>query len=65
MSAIKLDYSLISEIELEINTADAPDFSDSYITAAMYGDRPMTDDELDVLNDDSEFVYEAVIARLY
>lgn len=58
---IKLDYSKIDNIEIDgIDYADAPDFCDAYIASADYDGREMTDEELDVLNDDSDFVYSAV-----
>lgn len=64
---IKLDYSKIDidSIDMHIDTKDYPDFVDSYITKADYDGRPMTDAELDVLNDDSSFVYEEVLKRIY
>jgi len=48
-----------------IDTKDAPDFCDAYITSAQYDGRPMTEEELEELNDDSDFVYEQVIKWLY
>lgn len=61
-----LDYRHISDIEVDgIHSWDAPDFCDAYIASATYKGRPMTDKELDRLNQDSGFVYEAVVNRLY
>jgi hypothetical protein len=61
-----LDYSRIEDIEVSgIDYADAPDFVDAYIASATYKGRPMSDAELDRLNEDSDFVYEAVQQRLY
>ena len=63
---IKLDYSKIDNIEVDgIDYADYPDFCDAYIASAYYDGREMTDEELDVLNDDSDFVYSAVENHLY
>jgi len=64
---IGLDYSKIDidSIDMHIDTSDYPDFVDSYISAADYDGRPMTDAELDILNDDSSFVYEEVLKRIY
>lgn len=63
---IELDYSLIEDAQITgIDNNDAPDYCDSYIFAATYDGRPMTEDELDVLNEDSEFVYQALINKLY
>ena len=63
---IKLDYSKIDNIEVDgIDYADYPDFCDAYIASADYDGREMTDEELDILNDDGDFVYEAVQKHLY
>ena len=67
MKQIEIDYDKIdmASIDMHIDTSDYPDFVDSYISAADYDGRPMTDAELDVLNDDSSFVYEQVLERIY
>ena len=64
---MKLDYDKIdlASIDMHIDTSDYPDFVDSYICAADYDGRSMTDAELDVLNSDSDFVYEEVLKRIY
>ena len=62
---IKLDYSKISNVEVAgINYNDYPDFCDAYIMSAMYGEREMTDQELEVLSSDMAFVNEAVFAQI-
>lgn len=66
MSQIKLDYSKIEDVELDgVDTSDYPDFCDAFICSATYDGREMTDDELDELNSDSEYVYSKVIERLF
>jgi hypothetical protein len=66
MSELKLDYSKISDIEVDgIDMGDYPDFCDAFITSATYGDREMNDEELEVLNNDGESVYNAVQKFLY
>ncbi len=63
---MKLDYTQIENIEVDgIDTRDYPDFCDAYIAAATYQGRDMTEEELETLNDDGEFVYNAVQDRLY
>ena len=63
---MKLDYSKISNVSVDgINTQDYPDFVDAYIESADYGDREMTEKELDVLNEDFDFVYEKVQEQLF
>jgi hypothetical protein len=63
---MKLDYSLIEDIELDgIDGRDAPDFCDAFIVSACYNGRDMTQEELDILNEDTSFVYECVLDYLY
>jgi hypothetical protein len=62
---IKLDYSKISNVEVAgIDYNDYPDFCDAYIMSAMYGEREMTEQELEVLSNDMAFVNEAVFAQI-
>lgn len=61
-----LDYSKIDDVELDgIQMNDYPDFCDAYIASASYKGRDMTDKELERLNQDSDFVYEQVLKRIY
>lgn len=48
-----------------INGRDAPDFCDAFITYAEDNGVPLTDKELDELNENSELVYELLIDHLY
>lgn len=60
------DYSKIGSIEIEdIDHRDAPDFCDAFISYAEYDGREMTEEELEQLNEDSDFRYESVINWLY
>ena len=67
MSEIKFDVSLIDNIEIEdIDMKDYPDFCDAFISAADYDGREMTEEELDVLNDEyRDFVYDKVIEHIF
>jgi hypothetical protein len=50
----------------DVKTWDYPDFCDAYITYAEHEDgTAFTDDELEVLNDDKDFVWNSVMKRLY
>ncbi len=61
-----IDKTKVDNIEMEdIDHADAPDFCNAFIASADINGRPMTDRELDILNDDSEFVYESLMNYLY
>lgn len=49
-----------------LDYSDAPDFVDAYICEASWNDgTDLTDDELDELNQDSDFVHEALQDYLY
>lgn len=61
-----LNYKLIDDIEVDgIDTRDYPDFCDAYISSASYNGNEMTEEQLEQLNDDREFVYEQIINHLY
>ena len=62
----KIDTSQVEDIEIDgIDTRDYPDFCDAFILEATYKGREMTDEELEALNEDSDFVYEQVMEHLY
>lgn len=59
-----MNYELIDDIELDgIVPEDMPDYSDAFICSASYDGRKMTDEELDALNDDADFVHELVLKQ--
>jgi len=61
-----MDYKLIDNIEVDgIDTKDYPDFCDAFIASADYNGIPMTDEQLDELNEDIDFVYECVQNHLF
>jgi hypothetical protein len=62
-----MDLSKISNVTVTgIHKWDYPDFCDAYIESADYDGRPMTEIELEKLNNDfPDFVYERVIESLY
>lgn len=63
---IVLDYSQISDVEVDgVDTSDYPKFCDAFIASATYKGRSMTQDELDALNEDGDFVHNAVYKFLY
>jgi len=62
----KIDTSQVEDIEIDgINPRDYPDFCDAFILEATYKGREMTDEELEALNEDSDFVYDKVMEHLY
>tara|TARA_R110000868_G_scaffold12709_2_gene60227 strand:+ start:144 stop:344 length:201 start_codon:yes stop_codon:yes gene_type:complete len=66
MTKIELDYRKISNILVGgIDMEDYGDFCDAYIESADYDSREMTEEELEAINEDSQFVNEAVFSQLY
>jgi len=54
-----MDYKLIDNIVMEdVNLSDYPDFSDAHIVSADYNGKEMTEEQLDNLNEDGDFVNE-------
>jgi len=61
-----LDYSKIENVDLDgVNINDYPDFCDAYVASATYDGRDMTDDELDEINENSEYIRELVMEKLF
>jgi hypothetical protein len=66
LRVMKLDYKKIDNVEVSgIDFQDYPDFVDAYIISADYEGREMTEQELDAINEDSEFVYDQVQKHLF
>ena len=62
----ELDYSKIDNIEFDgIDYDDYPDFCDAYILNADYDGVEMTEEQLELINDDRDFIYEALMKHLY
>lgn len=60
------DYSRIEDVKVSgIDFKDYPDFSDAYIESASYKGKPMTETQLERINEDYDFVYDQVIKRVY
>jgi len=56
----------IESVEVEdIDPSDYPDFCDAYISSAEINGREATEEELDEINEDRDFVYEKVWERLF
>tara|TARA_Y100000296_G_C5078904_1_gene208854 strand:- start:64 stop:255 length:192 start_codon:yes stop_codon:yes gene_type:complete len=63
---MSINLKEVSDIEFEdVDTRDFPDFCDAFISSATYKGRKITEEELDKLNDDSDFVYDKLIDYLY
>ena len=55
-SLADIDYSLIDNIDFDFDEDDFPDYADAFIISADYNGREMTDSELDILNEDRDYV---------
>lgn len=61
-----LDYKKIGNIEFDgIDHKDYPDYCDAYIVSAEYDGEEMTDKQIELLNDDRDYVYEKLMDYLY
>jgi len=61
-----MDYKKITNVVLDgINLEDYPDFCDAFIVSADYDGEPMTDDQIDKLNEDSDLVYTKIEEFLF
>ena len=61
-----MNYDLIDNIEIDgIDTRDYPDFTDAFIVSADYDGKPMTEEQLDTLNEDYSFVHDCVYTQLF
>lgn len=60
-----MDLSLIDNIVFDYDLKDAYKFSDAYIVCADYDGQPMNEDQLNELNENSEFVHEKLIEYLF
>jgi hypothetical protein len=61
MDLTKIDNIVIGGIDF----TDVHDWCDCYIDSADYNGVPMTDEQLDKINEDDSFVYECVNNYLY
>jgi hypothetical protein len=62
----QLDYSKIDNIEVDgIDMNDYPDFCDAYILGADYDGVPMTEEQIELLNEDYDFVRQAIDDYLF
>lgn len=61
-TAMQFDYKQIQNIEFEF---DGPNCSDAYVTSATYNGVPMSEAELETLNEDRCFVEEKAFDHLH
>ena len=65
--SIKLNLKEVDITDFDgIDHHDHPDYCDAFASEATYGERKMTEKELDLLNDEySEFVYEKLMDHIF
>ena len=63
---MKINFEEVADIEVDgIDTADYPDFCDAFISSFTYKGRDATDEEVEAINEDGDFVYDCVQEELY
>ena len=61
-----MDTSKITNVMIDgIDHSDYPDYCDAFIESADYDGKPMTDEQLDEINENSDFVYDKVMEEIY
>ena len=51
----------IDNVVLEdVHEWDAPDYCDAYIASADYQGKPMTEEQLEEINEDTDLIYEQI-----
>ena len=61
-----IDFSKVVVEDIEgIDTSDYPDFCDAYISEASIDGEPVTNEQLEEINENSQFVYDAVIRWVF
>lgn len=61
-----IDIAKLQDIEVDnVDMSDYPDFCDAYISAARIEGRNLTEEELEEINNNSEFVYEKVVESIF
>ncbi len=66
MEKPEIDLSKVDNVIIsDIYPFDAPDYVDAYIDSADYNGEPMTEEQLEVINDDLDFKAEKVHKYLY
>lgn len=59
------DLKDLTSVEIEgIDPTDHPEYGDAFVANAVWFGRELTDDELEIVNDDSDFVYKHTLIHL-
>ena len=53
------------EVIIDFDTKDFPDFTDAYIVSAFKDGVELSEEEVEILNKDRDFVYECVMEKIF
>ena len=61
-----MNYKLITELKFDgIDYQDAPDYCDAYIVSGKYDGVELTQEQIDELNEDTDFIHEQLMDYLF
>jgi hypothetical protein len=61
-----IDTTKITDVVVDgIDYNDYPDFCDAYIASCLIDGVEATDEQLEEINEDGDFVYNAVLSRIF
>lgn len=62
----EVDFNKITDVEIAgLDMADYPDFCDAYVEYCLIDGEEATDEQLDTINDNADFVYEEIQNYLF
>lgn len=61
----KMILSELTDIDVFVDTANYPEMEDSYIISAKYNGVELTDEQLDEVNEDQQFVYNCACDAIF
>jgi len=62
---MKIDFKQVDNIELDgVDPKDYPDFCDAFIASCDYKGREATDEELDAINEQCDYIHELAFESL-
>lgn len=63
---MNIDFDKVTDVQVtNVDMSDYPDFCDAYIDDALVDGKPATEEQLNAINENHEFVYEKVIDSIY
>jgi len=64
ISTVDFSKVVVTDIS-DIDTSDYPDFCDAYISGATIDGEEVTEEQLEEINNDTQFVYDSVIKWIF